>query len=288
MGEEPARHAGATTSTSSATHEPPMPAELMQRGLRALRGARRPSAARWTSRTCSSWPTDARRATPRRVERFRARFRAITVDEYQDVNLLQQALLDHWLGERDDLCVVGDDYQAIYSFTGATPRVSARDAEAVPERDVVAARGRTTARRRRCSSSRTGSCRSWAASAKKLRGGAGARPEPTLRSCAGVATASSRVIVAEIRRLRRGEGAVRGDGGAVPDQPPLGRVRRGAARRPGSRSRSPAAASSAARRARGALRQLVDRFDEIVETVERLLEDASSSRPDPGELTPPS
>jgi DNA helicase-2/ATP-dependent DNA helicase PcrA len=53
---------------------------------------------------------------------FRNRYRAFTVDEYQDVNLLQQTLLDLWLGERDDLCVVGDDYQAIYSFTGATPR----------------------------------------------------------------------------------------------------------------------------------------------------------------------
>src|SRR6266550_2387789 len=54
-------------------------------------------------------------------ERFRAQYRAFTVDEYQDVNLLQQALLDLWLGRRDDLCVVGDDYQSIYSFTGAGP-----------------------------------------------------------------------------------------------------------------------------------------------------------------------
>ena len=48
------------------------------------------------------------------------RWRAFTVDEYQDVNLLQQSLLDRWLGERDDLCAVGDDYQAIYGFTGAS------------------------------------------------------------------------------------------------------------------------------------------------------------------------
>jgi len=61
---------------------------------------------------------------------FRERYQAFTVDEYQDVNLLQQALLDRWLGVRDDLCVVGDDYQSIYGFTGATPEyllgVSAR------------------------------------------------------------------------------------------------------------------------------------------------------------------
>src|SRR5438445_3407631 len=52
---------------------------------------------------------------------FRDRYRAFTVDEYQDVNLLQQTLLDLWLGPRDELCVVGDDYQSIYAFTGAGP-----------------------------------------------------------------------------------------------------------------------------------------------------------------------
>jgi DNA helicase-2/ATP-dependent DNA helicase PcrA len=53
---------------------------------------------------------------------FQERYRAFTVDEYQDVNLLQQTLLELWLGDRDDLCVVGDDYQSIYGFTGASPR----------------------------------------------------------------------------------------------------------------------------------------------------------------------
>lgn len=56
-----------------------------------------------------------------KLTEFRERYRAFTVDEYQDVNLLQQTLLDVWLGQRDDLCVVGDDYQSIYAFTGATP-----------------------------------------------------------------------------------------------------------------------------------------------------------------------
>ena len=57
----------------------------------------------------------------RAAAKFRAQYRAFTVDEYQDVNLLQQTLLDLWLGDRDDLCVVGDDYQSIYAFTGAGP-----------------------------------------------------------------------------------------------------------------------------------------------------------------------
>ena len=55
------------------------------------------------------------------LEQVRDRYRAFTVDEYQDVNLLQQTLLDRWLGERDELCAVGDDYQSIYAFTGASP-----------------------------------------------------------------------------------------------------------------------------------------------------------------------
>jgi DNA helicase II / ATP-dependent DNA helicase PcrA len=55
------------------------------------------------------------------AETVREVFRYFVVDEYQDVNPLQKLLLDAWLGDRDDLCVVGDPYQVIYSFTGATP-----------------------------------------------------------------------------------------------------------------------------------------------------------------------
>ncbi len=54
------------------------------------------------------------------AEQIRAQYRHFVVDEYQDVNPLQQRLLDAWLGERDDLTVVGDASQTIYSFTGAT------------------------------------------------------------------------------------------------------------------------------------------------------------------------
>ena len=52
----------------------------------------------------------------------RSQYRHFVVDEYQDVNALQQRLLDLWVGERDDVCVVGDAAQTIYSFTGATPK----------------------------------------------------------------------------------------------------------------------------------------------------------------------
>jgi DNA helicase-2/ATP-dependent DNA helicase PcrA len=56
------------------------------------------------------------------AQEFRDRYRCFVVDEYQDVTPLQQRVLTAWLGERDDLTVVGDANQTIYSFTGATPR----------------------------------------------------------------------------------------------------------------------------------------------------------------------
>ncbi len=54
------------------------------------------------------------------AEQIHAQYRHFVVDEYQDVNPLQQRLLDAWLGGRTDLTVVGDASQTIYSFTGAS------------------------------------------------------------------------------------------------------------------------------------------------------------------------
>jgi len=54
------------------------------------------------------------------AETVRARKRWFSVDEYQDTSPLQQRLLELWLGDRPDLCVVGDVDQTIYTFTGAT------------------------------------------------------------------------------------------------------------------------------------------------------------------------
>jgi DNA helicase-2/ATP-dependent DNA helicase PcrA len=102
-------------------HEPPIPPDLMCRVFRE-----------YERRKTADELLDFEDLLERTVqlleedERARAavheRWRAFTVDEYQDVNLLQQALLDLWLGERDELCAVGDDYQAIYGFTGASAR----------------------------------------------------------------------------------------------------------------------------------------------------------------------
>ena len=53
-------------------------------------------------------------------ERVRDQYRFFTVDEYQDVSPLQQRLLNLWLGNREEICGVGDAAQTIYSFAGAT------------------------------------------------------------------------------------------------------------------------------------------------------------------------
>src|SRR4051794_23716893 len=60
-------------------------------------------------------------AHPEVATAVRAQYRHFVVDEYQDVSALQQRLLEQWLGGRDELCVVGDPSQTIYSFTGASP-----------------------------------------------------------------------------------------------------------------------------------------------------------------------
>jgi DNA helicase II / ATP-dependent DNA helicase PcrA len=66
-----------------------------------------------------------------------AAFRHFTVDEFQDVNPLQKLLLDAWLGEREELCVVGDPRQTIYSFTGATSEYLRSFAADYPQAAVI-------------------------------------------------------------------------------------------------------------------------------------------------------
>ncbi|MGW4533459.1 ATP-dependent DNA helicase UvrD2 [Nocardia sp. NPDC004340] len=71
------------------------------------------------------------------AEEFRGRYRCFVVDEYQDVTPLQQRVLDAWLGDRDDLTVVGDANQTIYSFTGASPTFLLDFSRRFPEATVV-------------------------------------------------------------------------------------------------------------------------------------------------------
>lgn len=70
-------------------------------------------------------------------DRVRDQYRYFTVDEYQDVSPLQQRLLDLWLGKRDDICVVGDPAQTIYSFAGATPAFLLNFTNRYPNAEVI-------------------------------------------------------------------------------------------------------------------------------------------------------
>ncbi|OBJ72422.1 ATP-dependent DNA helicase [Mycobacterium colombiense] len=74
---------------------------------------------------------------PAVAEEFRDRYRCFVVDEYQDVTPLQQRVLAAWLGDRDDLTVVGDANQTIYSFTGASPRFLLDFSRRFPDATVV-------------------------------------------------------------------------------------------------------------------------------------------------------
>lgn len=74
---------------------------------------------------------------PAIAQRVRDQYRYFVVDEFQDVNPLQRLLLDAWLGDRDDLCVVGDPSQTIYSFAGATPTYLTEFATRYPHATVV-------------------------------------------------------------------------------------------------------------------------------------------------------
>jgi len=69
---------------------------------------------------------------PELAAQVRSQYRYFTVDEFQDVSPIQFELLSLWLGNRDDVCVVGDPAQTIYEFTGATPEYLATFAKYFP------------------------------------------------------------------------------------------------------------------------------------------------------------
>lgn len=117
-------------------HTPPLPAELMQPAF-AQYEADKERAEAIDHEDQLELAIRVFEASDEAREEFRARYRAFTVDEFQDVNLLQWNLLEQWLGTSKELCAVGDDYQAIYGFTGATPDYLLQLEERLPSATVV-------------------------------------------------------------------------------------------------------------------------------------------------------
>ncbi len=168
---------------------------------------------------------------------LRERFRAFTVDEYQDVNLLQQSLLAalaraarRRLRGRRRLPV---DLRLHRRVAG----VAARAGERGSRRRRSCGWRRTTAPRRRCSRSRTGSCRSSAVRRRRCARRGAEGPEPALRGFDSPEEEGRVRALARARAARRGR-AVRGDGGADPAERALGRLRGAVRRRARSRSRA--------------------------------------------------
>ena len=151
----PTGPACATSPARSSGPRPPWPRRrTTRRGPRRPAGSRRsrrprsprstpatsrPSSAtaRSTSRTCCWSPPTRSRSTADVAREVRGQYRHFVVDEYQDVNPLQQRLLDAWLGGRAEVCVVGDPNQTIYSFTGADPDYLLGFADRYPDAAVV-------------------------------------------------------------------------------------------------------------------------------------------------------
>lgn len=71
------------------------------------------------------------------LQQVRDQYRYFTIDEYQDVSPIQTQLLELWLGQRRDVCVVGDPNQTIYSFAGADPASLAKFRSSYPDAKVI-------------------------------------------------------------------------------------------------------------------------------------------------------
>ena len=208
-------------------HEPPIPADLM---VKVYRDYERRKADQGyvdfedlLEMTIRLFDADAGA-----LEQVRDRYRAFTVDEYQDVNMLQQTLLDRWLGDRDELCAVGDDYQSIYAFTGASPEHLLSMPERFPEATVVRLEEnyRSTPRGARVRESPGASAR---------RRGEGAAGDPSRRRCrrrSFLRRGRGRGGVHRRAHARpvRGRHAVRGHGAALPNERALRRLRGGSDR----------------------------------------------------------
>jgi DNA helicase II / ATP-dependent DNA helicase PcrA len=123
-------------SPTTASREPPVPIDLFVKTFAGYERAKT-RAGRIDFDDLLVGTIDLLEADDEAVATVRARKGWFSVDEYQDTSPLQQRLLELWLGDRRDVCVVGDEDQTIYTFTGATSRFLTGFAERYPGAHVV-------------------------------------------------------------------------------------------------------------------------------------------------------
>jgi DNA helicase-2/ATP-dependent DNA helicase PcrA len=143
--------------------------------------------------------------SPQVAGEFRDRYRCLVVDEYQDVTPLQQRLLDAWLGDRDDLTVVGDANQTIYTFAGATPRYLLEFSRRFPDAVVVRLRRdyRSTPQVVSCANVLISAARNQPAGSRlRLEGQLPPGPEPSFHEYDDE-PAEAAAVAAKIRRMIR-------------------------------------------------------------------------------------
>ncbi|MEJ5928423.1 ATP-dependent DNA helicase UvrD2 [Corynebacterium sp. H128] len=141
--------------------------------------------------------------SPAVAEEFRAQYRSFVVDEYQDVTPLQQRVLQAWLGDRDDLTVVGDANQTIYSFTGATPNYLLDFSRTYPHATVARLQRdyRSTPEVTRLANTVIGQAKGRVAGTRlELVGMRPSGPEPTFKSYPDE-TAEARAVAKRIKEL---------------------------------------------------------------------------------------
>jgi DNA helicase-2/ATP-dependent DNA helicase PcrA len=112
-------HRSYPAGAAAADREPPIPLDLFVRVFADYERAKT-RAGRLDFDDMLLGTVDLLESDQEAVAIVRARKRWFSVDEYQDTNPLQERLLELWRGDRPDVCVVGDEDQTIYTFTGAT------------------------------------------------------------------------------------------------------------------------------------------------------------------------
>ena len=116
--------------------EPPVPQDVLARLWRSYEGAKQ-RANRIDFEDMLTFAVELYETDADALALVHRRYSWFSVDEYQDTNRLQEDLLRLWLGDRRDLCVVGDPDQTIYTFTGASADYLTTFADRYPGARVV-------------------------------------------------------------------------------------------------------------------------------------------------------